>query len=95
VVASPPAAQVRGYLPVDPSQKGASLMDTKAEEQEIALLTQRKQEMLFELQQYEQNNLHAARAKDRGDGEDTGAVRAPRSPLESWSRSHGSHGSQS
>jgi hypothetical protein len=57
-------------------------MDTKVEEQEIALLTQRKQEMLFELQQYEHNNLHAARAKERGDGEDTGAVRAPPDPLE-------------
>jgi hypothetical protein len=74
------SSQVRGYLPADPSQKGASLMDTKVEEQEIAALTQRKQEMLFELQSYEHNNAHAAKTAAHNGGrhtEDTGAVRHP------------------
>ncbi|KAK3236701.1 hypothetical protein CYMTET_53174, partial [Cymbomonas tetramitiformis] len=46
--------EVKGYTPGDSDSKG-NLMDTNVEEESLVDLSQRKQELLFELQQYESN----------------------------------------
>lgn len=48
------AIVVRGYLPASKDQKG-SLMDSSSEQELIRELSQRKQNLLLELRNYEEN----------------------------------------
>eukprot|EP01112_Ceratiomyxa_fruticulosa_P008405 TRINITY_DN2178_c0_g3_i1.p1 TRINITY_DN2178_c0_g3~~TRINITY_DN2178_c0_g3_i1.p1 ORF type:complete len:691 (+),score=149.61 TRINITY_DN2178_c0_g3_i1:135-2207(+) len=45
---------IRGYLPVE-AEKAGNLMDVNVHEEALAVLTQKKQELMFELQTYEDN----------------------------------------
>uniref|UniRef100_A0A7S0QX50 Bardet-Biedl syndrome 2 protein homolog n=1 Tax=Pyramimonas obovata TaxID=1411642 RepID=A0A7S0QX50_9CHLO len=64
--------EVRGYLPPDVDARG-TMMDSNTEEESIAELSQRKQELLYELQSYEKNMALASK-QAKGAGDDTGQV---------------------
>ena len=67
-----PLAQVRGYLPVDTSSM-APTADFTSQQQIIAELTQRKQELMFELTSYQNSkNLDVAQVGGRRGGEEGG-----------------------
>jgi Bardet-Biedl syndrome 2 protein len=55
VIACGSDGEVRGYLPAEGEQIG-NLMDANTEEDAIAELVQRKQELLYELKTYEENS---------------------------------------
>eukprot|EP00976_Prorocentrum_cordatum_P113041 1195635-Prorocentrum_minimum.AAC.1 len=73
VIACSLDGEVRGYLPPDVDARG-QMMDANTEEESIAELSQRKQELLYELQSYEKNMAIASNQAKRG-GDDTGQVR--------------------
>ncbi|XP_072403791.1 BBSome complex member BBS2 [Chiloscyllium punctatum] len=61
--------EVRGYLPADREMRG-NLMDTNAEQDLIRELSQRKQNLLLELRNYEENSKVALNALGgEGDGQ--------------------------
>jgi len=66
--------EVRGYLPPE-ADAMTSMMDSNSEEDSIADMSQRKQELLYELRSYEQN--YAKAQKSGGTTSQSGAVVPP------------------
>jgi len=65
--------EVRGYLPADTEMRG-NLMDANVEEDSLVDLSQRKQELLYELQSYESNMRVVSK---KAEAEDTSSTVIP------------------